>query len=443
MSKKIYRIISFCICLWCGVVAHGQNNNGAYGSFSPYSIYGIGNISKEGTAYNKSMGGVGIATRNKRFINILNPASLTARDSLSFMADFGLSENNTIYRQNLDGARLRSGNNTFNIYDFVISFPIYRSSAFMVGITPFSDVGYDFSSVVTDQDIIGNTGNITYSNYGEGSIYQLFAGGGVTFWRRFSVGAQLIYYFGSLDKVYNMNYSDDSFRSVNNGYNLLLRGVTGKFGVQYEQPLGNELSLTFGATYRLKTNIKGQVTDYSYANTTETTDTLRNNVDTLGRADGIKFGDELGVGVSLRGGDRWSVEVNWLMSDWRSAMDSREGFAAVGSSAFTSTVSHSVRAGFEIVPNRNDIRYYLKRCAYRAGVYYDTSYYLFDGNRVNSFGLTFGVTLPVFRWYNGITVGVDLGQRGSLRGGMVRERYASFVVGFNIHDLWFQKPRYN
>lgn len=212
-------------------MAHGQNNNGAYGSFSPYSIYGIGNISKEGTAYNKSMGGVGIATRNKRFINILNPASLTARDSLSFMADFGLSESNTIYRQNLDGARLRSGNNTFNIYDFVISFPIYRSSAFMVGITPFSDVGYDFSSVVTDQDIIGNTGNITYSNYGEGSIYQLFAGGGVTFWRRFSVGAQLIYYFGSLDKVYNMNYSDDSFRSVNNGYNLLLRGVTGKFGV--------------------------------------------------------------------------------------------------------------------------------------------------------------------------------------------------------------------
>ena len=135
---------------------YGQD--GAYGSFSPYSIYGIGNISKEGTAFNKSMGGVGIATRNRRFINILNPASLTARDSLSFMADFGLSEGNTVYRQNLDGARLISANNTFNIYDFVISFPIYMSSAFMVGITPFSDLGYDFSSDVTDGSIIGNTG---------------------------------------------------------------------------------------------------------------------------------------------------------------------------------------------------------------------------------------------------------------------------------------------
>ena len=127
------------------------------------------------------MGGVGIANRSKRFINIVNPASLTARDSLSFMADFGLSESNTVYRQNVGGSRLTSGNNTFNIHDFVISFPIYKSSAFMVGITPFSDIGYEFSSIVTDQDIIGNTGNIAFNNYGEGSIYQLFAGGAVTF----------------------------------------------------------------------------------------------------------------------------------------------------------------------------------------------------------------------------------------------------------------------
>ena len=145
MSGKNVRILLLLICLSFGAAAYGQDN-GAYGSFSPYSIYGIGNMSKEGTAYNRSMGGVGIANRSKRFINIMNPASLTARDSLSFMADFGLSESNTIYRQNLDGAKLRSGNNTFNIHDFVISFPIYRSSAFMVGITPFSDVGYGFSS---------------------------------------------------------------------------------------------------------------------------------------------------------------------------------------------------------------------------------------------------------------------------------------------------------
>ena len=78
---------------------------------SPYSIFGVGNISKEGTAFNKSMGGVGIATRNKRFINYLNPAAVTARDSLSFMGDFGLSQSNTVFSQ----GDIRSAKNTFNL----------------------------------------------------------------------------------------------------------------------------------------------------------------------------------------------------------------------------------------------------------------------------------------------------------------------------------------
>ena len=106
-------------------------------------------------------------------------------------------------------------------------------------------------------------------------------------------------------------------------------------------------------------------------------------------------------------------------------------------------MSQSFRAGFEIVPNRNDIRYYRKTCAYRAGVYYDQAYYKLNGENVNSMGITLGVTLPVFRWYNGITLGLDLGQKASTVQGMVHERYAKLAIGFNIHDKWFQKPKYN
>jgi len=109
---------------------------------------------------------------------------------------------------------------------------------------------------------------------------------------------------------------------------------------------------------------------------------------------------------------------------------------------FTTSKYQSVRAGFEFIPNRNDIRYYLRTCSYRVGAYWKREYYRVNGNTVDAYGLTLGMTLPVFRWYNGISVGVDLGQRGSLKGDMTRERYVNFVVGFNIHDLWFVKPRY-
>ena len=160
MIRKIERIFLLAVFLVIGVCVHAQD--GTYGAYSPYSIYGLGDLSKEGTAYNKSMGGVGIANRNNRFINIQNPAAVTARDSLAFMADFGLVQSNTVYRQ----GDKKSAHNTFNIYDFVMTFPIYRSSAFKVGITPYSDMGYDFSSVETNPEIIGNTGNITYDSNG-------------------------------------------------------------------------------------------------------------------------------------------------------------------------------------------------------------------------------------------------------------------------------------
>ena len=124
-------------------------------------------------------------------------------------------------------------------------------------------------------------------------------------------------------------------------------------------------------------------------------------------------------------------------------MDNAPGFSVIGEMGFTAAVSHSFRAGFEIVPNRNDIRYYLRRCAYRAGVYYDQEYYKVNGRSVNTIGITLGATLPVFRWYNGLSIGIDFGQRSYNRNNMIMERFVTFNVGFNIHDIWFQKPRYN
>ncbi|MBR5300450.1 MAG: hypothetical protein IKU36_09410 [Bacteroidales bacterium] len=436
MIRKIERIFLITVFLVISVFVHAQN--GTYGAYSPYSIYGIGDLSKEGTAYNKSMGGVGIANRNNRFINVQNPAAVTARDTLSFMADFGLVQSNNLYRQ----GNIRSAHNTFNIYDFIMTFPIYRSSAFKVGLMPYSDMGYDFSSYEKNPEIIGNTGNITYDSNGSGSVYQAFFGAGVTFWKRLSVGADLIYYFGNLDKITNMDYSDDSYRSLNSGSEITVRGVTGKFGLQYEQKLGGDVSMIIGATYKLGTNMKGYSTNYRYANQSSVSDTLKYSVDTLAKT-GVRFANEIGVGIAVKGGDKWSAEFDYIRSDWTgTGIDKAPGFAVIGQSSFTSAVSQSFRAGFEIVPNRNDIRYYLRTCSYRVGVYYDQAYYKLDGNNVNSMGITLGMTLPVFRLYNGISLGVDLGQRASTRNNMIRERYATFNIGFNIHDLWFRKVQY-
>ena len=434
MTKKIFALLVFILTCVCA-----SAQEGAHGAYSPYSIFGIGDLSQQGTAFNKGMGGVGVATRNNRFINYMNPAALTARDTLSFMADFGLAQKNTIYRQ----GDLSSANNTFNLYDFIMSFPIWKSSAFMVGITPFSDVGYDFAHIEKDPNIIGNTGNIDYTSYGNGSVYQIFLGAGATFWKRLSVGAEAIYYFGNIDKITKMNYSDASYRSINSGSQLSVRGVTGKFGLQYEQKIAGDVSIIVGGTYRLGTDLKGYAVNYQYATQSSVSDSLRYSVDTLG-IEKMRMGDEIAVGISVKGGDKWSAELNYSRSDWsKSRFDNAPGFSVKGDMDFASTVSESYRAGFEFTPNRNDIRYYFRKCTYRGGIYYDKEYYTVNGNNVNKMGVTLGITLPVFKLYNGLTLGVDFGQRASTRYDMIRERYVLFNIGFNIHDIWFQKTVYH
>jgi hypothetical protein len=159
-------------------------------------------------------------------------------------------------------------------------------------------------------------------------------------------------------------------------------------------------------------------------------------------SEGLRMGDELGVGVSYRKGDSFLAEIDYTRTNWsNSKIDQVKGFSNVGDVVFAPSVGQSVRAGVEFTPNRNDIRYFLRRCTYRVGAYYDQSYYTVDGAHVNSLGVTLGMTLPVFRWYNGLSVGFEFGRRG-LATSQVKENYFGFNLGFNIFDIWFQKRAY-
>lgn len=444
MSRRIFNSLLVCaaLLLCAGTVAHAQ----AFTGYAPYSLFGVGDMSMPGTAYNRTMGGVGIAGRTNRFINVINPAAVTAKDSLTFMADFSLGGDNKVFSQ----GDMKSAVNTFNVIDCVMTFRIYRSLSAMFGIMPYSSTGYGYSYDYDDPEIIGRAGSISYAAAGKGGLYQGFGTVGFTMFKRLSVGAQATYYFGATDKTYYGTFTDPSYNGVKNGQNIQLRAFSGKFGVQYDQPIGTKGKLCVGATYTMGTNLRGYVEDFSYASGTAAVDTLYHYVDTLSHNPGrVKLASEIGVGISYRHADKWMMEFDYTISDWTNCgFEGASGFSGntrttAKTSAFTATKSEAFRFGFEIVPNRNDIRYYMKKVAYRGGAYYKNEYYLLDGHKINSMGITFGATFPVFTGYNGLTVGVDIGQRGSLDGNLIRERYINFSVGMNIFDRWFFKQRYN
>lgn len=414
---------------------------GAHTGFTPYSIFGIGDIQNHGSAYHKGMGGVGIATRNRGYANYMNPAAVTARDSLHIIADMSISEENKVFTQGDN----KSANNVFNIGNIAVSFPLYGNKAAMLfGIQPFSSTGYDYSYILDDSRIIGNTGNAVYSASGTGSTYKVFASAGVNFMKRLSLGVEGDFYFGNIAKESSFKFAKSAYSAIYSGYNLVLKGASAKFGLQYEQPVGKNLTVGIGATYSLATNLSGFVDDYMYTSGSSQNDTIRFRKDTLGiMKDRINIPSEIGIGISLNYADKWRAEFNYIRSDWSlSGMDVANGFAINGSSTFSTRIAESYRAGFEITPNKNDIRYYYKTCTYRVGAYYDKSYYAVDGNQVNDIGITLGASLPVFRLYNSVTFALSAGQKSSLAGNMIRERYINFSVGFSFNDRWFMKYHY-
>ena len=424
-----YRLLTLIVTLAVPFAASAQTD-GTYSGFSPYSVYGIGQLHQGGSAWNRGMGGVGIAARNKRFVNIANPASVTARDSLSFMTDFGISSRFSVFA---DGSK-RAVNNTVNIDDFVISFPLWNHTAMMVGVTPVSDVGYKITSSYIDLYTIQNS----FVSSGNGGIYQVFAAFGGTLWNRLSLGVQGMYMFGNINKSATQSYSDETYRTYHSGDSLQVNNLAVKFGLQYEQPLTTTSYLTLGATYKLSNRMDGHHIHYL-----EEGSYYREREETQLSNAGLRFGDELGVGLSYRKSDMFMVEADYTRSDWRNCrFDEVYGFSNVGDKVFAASCAQSFRLGAEWTPNRNDIRYFLRRCTYRLGAYYDQSYYTVDGKHVDAVGITLGMTVPVFRYYNGISVGLDFGKRG-LAPGQLKEYYAGINLGFNLFDIWFQKPMYD
>ena len=427
--------------IWNPVAA--QDDVVAGNGFSPYSLYGFGDPVRLGTTYSLSMGGLGIGDRNVQYINLLNPAAVTARELKSFMMDFGLENRNVLYQGNAATSlsetatgTLTSANNVFNMHHLAATLPIGTFGAFKLGMTPYSTVSYNFQADETSEALLAEVGDIRYTKSGSGGLYQAFLGAGVTLWKRLSLGADLDYYFGKIDRWSSATFTtSSSYRTLETGTRYNVSCFGGKVGLQYTQPFSQTLSATVGATYGFDTKLRGGETQYAYGMTSSATDTIRNNRASL---ENYRIPAELGVGFTLRSAERWMVGFDYTRQDWTGIT-----FGGYPGVDFTTGVSQHFRAGFEITPNRYDVRHWMRRLTYRAGAYREQGYFSLNGHPVVATGVTLGLGVPVFRYYNSINVGLDFGQRGSLDSNLIRERYFLFTISFNLHDIWFIPVLYN
>ena len=161
---------------------------------SPYSQFGLGDLTDQSVGFNKGMNGVGLAMRRGNEVNTMNPASYSAVDSLTMLFDAGLSGQITNYKENGKKMNGKSGG-----FDYVVGqFRAFKGVGVTFGVLPYSNIGYNYSQseYLNDASIT----KITTTNKGDGGMHQLFIGTGIRLFKPLSIGANLSYLWGDYNR---------------------------------------------------------------------------------------------------------------------------------------------------------------------------------------------------------------------------------------------------
>lgn len=66
-----------------------------------------------------------------------------------------------------------------------------------------------------------------------------------------------------------------------------------------------------------------------------------------------------------------------------------------------------------------------------------------NSESIDDKAITLGMGLPLPGTYSNLNLGLEIGQRGSTKGGLVQQDYINISVGFSFNDKWFQKRKYD
>ena len=393
---------------------------------SPYTRYGLGELSDQAFAHNAAMGGIGYALRSSEQINVMNPASYSAVDSLSFMFDIGMGLKSSNYQEN--GYKTNAKNASFDY--LAMQFRLHPRVGFAVGFTPYSNVGYKFSRTSD----IENSDDVTLTNtfYGDGGLQQIFGGIGFKILDNLSIGANVGYLYGEIDYQTLATLSNGGDQTTTYK-NITINSNIANFGLQYTQKLSKTDKVTLGLVYGLghdlkSTETKGiQVTDgSSYSELTEET---------------IK--DSYGIPSTFGAGLTWQHKQNLTVgADYTLQQFENEKYD--NSTDFYKNRTR-IGAGIEYMPSLYG-RNYLSRIRYRAGAYYSSSYMKlpeYDGPKEWGVSAGFGLPLHLFQRNTVLSItGQYVRVLPSVKGMLSENRFV-LKLGLTFNEHWFMKWRVN
>lgn len=432
MKNKLLILLALVVMVMQGGV-NAQN-----GFNMPYSQYGIGETNIPlNMPFAAAMGGVAYTQTGYNFINPFNPASYAAINMESFVFDMGLNlqmcnlKNNASSQYDADG----------NISHLAVAFPLAKWWKTSVGLIPYATMSYNSTR---NDSVLG--GNLKTIYFGDGGVSEIYWGNAFSIGKRFSVGMNVNYLFGTLTReiVYDFQGSDttymvDSYRHKES----VLRNFFLDLGLLYTQPLNNKYSLRLGMVCKpareTSVNDKGLVV-------TALRDTIfpcdgQNNeyVSTLEQP--FTFG----VGLALERNELWQLATDFTCAPWN-GMKYIENtqYNLFGSSAISYGNYSRINVGFEYKGDKGASKYF-NRIGFRVGTYYEQGKLRLNLNSqdhcLNELGMGAGISLPMRKGQSVLNISFNYAHYGNASL-LLRN---SFTIGLSVGscESWFVKRKYN
>ncbi len=379
---------------------------------SNYSIIGFGDIYNNTNAFYQGLAGTSIAIPSEEAINTANPALLPFVSSTRleigyrFNQHYNKTENSSLWQNNgeLTGAQA------------VFSVDTAIGLSFAAGIAPYSSVNYYIANALVTTANDTKVEGIGYYQ-GQGGISKAFAAGGVSINKYLSVGTSFTVYFGTINSLTQVNFSN----TTNNSYfekDDKFSGISYKIGL-YSNPTPN---LGIGVYYEKYSNWK-YTEDIIYPSVYSTSSTLfTKNYD-------CEVPDQIGVGVSYK------IEKFVLGADFVKQDFSKFKYNAGAIGSFSDAYSTSV--GVSRLGNTSYSAGILDRITYNFGFAYSNLYYKAKGEQIKEYYGAIGFHIPVVG-STYLDASFNVGQRGTKDNGLIKETFCRCLFNFSIGESWFK-----
>lgn len=392
------------------------------GTSSPYSFFGIGTLKFRGTVENRAMGGISVYT-DSIHLTIQNPASVAGLRLVNY--SLGGSHKFT----QLETADESQKATTTTLDYLAMGIPMGKFGA-SFGLIPYTASGYKLQS---------EEGTTLTQYEGTGGLNKAFFQLAYQITPEISFGVDANYNFGNIENVASSQQEGIQFGTRETNRSDLL-GFSYNFGALYKKMVSEELEFTGAMTYTPETNFKSDNT-----RTLETTLQLPSGTITPIDSRDIQvensdftFPSQITFGAGIGKPKKWFVGGEYT-SQKTSNFTNRTFDLA--NASFEDAAKY--RIGGFYIPNYNGLGSYWKRVVYRAGFRFEETGIIVNQESISEFGMSFGVGLPVGRLFSNVNLGFEIGRRGTINAGLVKETFFNTFISLSFNDKWFDKRYYD